>query len=98
MLPIGTYYGSAMPKKHLPNVVQSSPGVKETEWPPPLRIPGALMESIDLNQIRCFVAAYEANSVRMRSHRARFAQPGLYRYIQRLGAMLDQRLFHPTAR
>jgi LysR family nitrogen assimilation transcriptional regulator len=98
MLPIGTYYGSAMPKKHLPNVVQSSPAVKETEWRPPLRIPGALMESIDLKQIRCFVAAYEEGSFSMAAKRENCTQPGLSVYIQRLEAMLSHRLFDRRAR
>lgn len=64
----------------------------------PLRIPGDLMESIDLKQIRCFVAAYEEGSFSMAAKREHCTQPGLSVYIQRLEAMLSHRLFERQAR
>jgi LysR family nitrogen assimilation transcriptional regulator len=64
----------------------------------PLRIPGDLMESIDLKQIRCFVAAFEEGSFSMAAKREHCTQPGLSVYIQRLEAMLSHRLFERQAR
>ena len=63
-----------------------------------VRVPGALMESIDLKQIRCFVAAYEEGSFSMAAKREHCTQPGLSVYIQRLEAMLAHRLFDRRAR
>lgn len=64
----------------------------------PLRVPGDLMESIDLKQIRCFVAAYEEGSFSMAAKREHCTQPGLSVYIQRLESMLSHRLFERQAR
>jgi DNA-binding transcriptional LysR family regulator len=72
--------------------------IKEEVWRPPMRIPGALMEAIDLKQIRCFVAAYEEGSFSMAAKREHCTQPGLSVYIQRLETMLAHRLFDRRAR
>jgi LysR family transcriptional regulator, nitrogen assimilation regulatory protein len=56
------------------------------------------MESIDLKQIRCFVAAYEEGSFSMAAKREHCTQPGLSVYIQRLESLLSHRLFERKAR
>ena len=61
-------------------------------------IPRTAMDSIDLKQIRCFVAAYEEGSFSKAAHREHCTQPGLSVYIQRLENMLAHRLFDRRAR
>lgn len=56
------------------------------------------MDSIDLKQIRCFVAAYEEGSFSRAAAREHCTQPGLSLHMQRLEATLSQPLFHRTAR
>jgi LysR family nitrogen assimilation transcriptional regulator len=56
------------------------------------------MESIDLKQIRCFVAAYEEGSFSMAAKREHCTQPGLSVYIQRLESLLSHCLFYRRAR
>ena len=57
-----------------------------------------LIDSLDLKQIRCFVAAYEEGSFSKAALREHCTQPGLSVYIQRLEAMLAHRLFDRKAR
>src|SRR5229473_3887030 len=52
-----------------------------------------LIDSLDLKQIRCFVAAYEEGSFSKAALREHCTQPGLSVYIQRLETMLAHRLF-----
>ena len=59
----------------------------------PLRGLGPLIGSMDLKQIRCFVAAYEEGSFSKAALREHCTQPGLSVYIQRLETMLAHRLF-----
>jgi len=59
---------------------------------------GALVDSLDLKQIRCFVAAYEEGSFSKAALREHCTQPGLSVYIQRLERMLAHRLFERKAR
>jgi LysR family nitrogen assimilation transcriptional regulator len=54
--------------------------------------------SMDLKQIRCFVAAYEEGSFSKAALREHCTQPGLSVYIQRLETMLAHRLFDRKAR
>lgn len=75
-----------------------SAAVDAARLQPVIRIPGSLMESIDLKQIRCFVAAYEEGSFSMAAKREHCTQPGLSVYIQRLESMLAHRLFDRRAR
>ncbi len=56
------------------------------------------MESMDLKQIRCFVAAYEEGSFSKAAQREHCTQPGLSVYIQCLESMLAHRLFDRRAR
>lgn len=56
------------------------------------------MDSLDLKQIRCFVAAYEEGSFSKAAEREHCTQPGLSVYIQRLETMLAHRLFDRKAR
>jgi LysR family nitrogen assimilation transcriptional regulator len=56
------------------------------------------MDSLDLKQIRCFVAAYEEGSFSKAAEREHCTQPGLSVYIQRLETMLAHRLFERKAR
>lgn len=56
------------------------------------------MESMDLKQIRCFVAAYEEGSFSKAAKREHCTQPGLSVYIQRLEVMLGHKLFERRAR
>jgi len=60
--------------------------------------PRLLIDSLDLKQIRCFVAAYEEGSFSKAALREHCTQPGLSVYIQRLEAMLAHRLFDRKAR
>jgi LysR family nitrogen assimilation transcriptional regulator len=55
------------------------------------------MESMDLKQIRCFVAAYEEGSFSKAAKREHCTQPGLSVYIQRLETMLSHKLFERNA-
>ncbi|MGH9375245.1 MAG: LysR family transcriptional regulator [Terriglobia bacterium] len=57
-----------------------------------------LIHSVDLKEIRCFVAAYEEGSFSKAAEREHCTQPGLSVYIQRLEAALAQRLFDRKAR
>ncbi len=50
----------------------------------PSRAFGPLIDSLDLKQIRCFVAAYEEGSFSKAALREHCTQPGLSVYIQRL--------------
>src|ERR1700680_5021628 len=70
----------------------------KTESVVPARAFGPLTESLDLKQIRCFVAAYEEGSFSRAALREHCTQPGLSVYIQRLEAMLAHRLFDRKAR
>ncbi len=56
------------------------------------------MDSLDLKQIRCFVAAYEEGSFSKAAEREHCTQPGLSVYIQRLETMLEHKLFERKAR
>jgi DNA-binding transcriptional LysR family regulator len=56
------------------------------------------METMDLKQIRCFVAAYEEGSFSKAAQREHCTQPGLSLYIQSLESMLAHRLFDRQAR
>lgn len=53
---------------------------------------------MDLKQIQCFVAAYEEGSFSKAAARENCTQPGLSVYIQRLEALVSQRLFDRKAR
>src|SRR5258707_1876499 len=64
----------------------------------PSRAFGPLIDSLDLKQIRCFVAAYEEGSFSKAALREHCTQPGLSVYIQRLETMLAHRLFDRKAR
>src|SRR5260370_31578041 len=64
----------------------------------PARAFGPLIDSLDLKQIRCFVAAYEEGSFSKAALREHCTQPGLSVYIQRLEHMLAHRLFDRKAR
>jgi len=57
-----------------------------------------LIDSLDLKQIRCFVAAYEEGSFSKAALPEHCTQPGLSVYIQRLETMLAHRLFDRRAR
>src|SRR3981081_4663047 len=78
----------------------SEPRVRQikTESVVPARAFGSLIDSLDLKQIRCFVAAYEEGSFSRAAMREHCTQPGLSVYIQRLEAMLAHRLFDRKAR
>jgi len=56
------------------------------------------MDTMDLKQIRCFVAAYEEGSFSKAAQREHCTQPGLSLYIQCLESMLSHRLFDRKAR
>jgi DNA-binding transcriptional LysR family regulator len=64
----------------------------------PTRVLGNLIDSLDLKQIRCFVAAYEEGSFSKGALREHCTQPGLSVYIQRLEQMVAHRLFDRKAR
>jgi LysR family transcriptional regulator, nitrogen assimilation regulatory protein len=87
-----------MPHIARPKDTQASTAGQNGVSGPPIPVPGALMESIDLKQIRCFVAAYEEGSFSMAAKREHCTQPGLSVYIQRLESMLAHRLFERKAR
>lgn len=55
------------------------------------------MDSMDLKQIRCFVAAYEEGSFSKAARREHCTQPGLSVYVQRLESILAHRLFERNA-
>jgi len=55
------------------------------------------MDSMDLKQIRCFVAAYEEGSFSKAARREHCTQPGLSVYVQRLETTLSHRLFERNA-
>lgn len=57
-----------------------------------------LLIMMDLKQIQCFVAAYEEGSFSKAAARENCTQPGLSVYIQRLEALVSQRLFDRKAR
>ena len=70
----------------------------KTEFIPPSLALTPLVDSLDLKQIRCFVAAYEEGSFSKAALREHCTQPGLSVYIQRLESMLAHRLFDRRAR
>jgi LysR family transcriptional regulator, nitrogen assimilation regulatory protein len=87
-----------MPHKYKPSSAQG-PAISEAVGSlAPMRAPRALMESIDLKEIRCFVAAYEEGSFSMAAKREHCTQPGLSVHIQRLESLLAHRLFDRRAR
>src|SRR5580692_3891077 len=98
MLSIRPYYSSRMHDAPKRRSADDSAAVDAARLQPVIRIPGSLMESIDLKQIRCFVAAYEEGSFSMAAKREHCTQPGLSVYIQRLESMLAHRLFDRRAR
>jgi LysR family nitrogen assimilation transcriptional regulator len=55
------------------------------------------VDSLDLRQIRCFVAAYEEGSFSKAAKREHCTQPGLSVYIKRLESALSHRRFDRTA-
>ncbi len=63
-----------------------------------MRALSAGIDSLDLKQIRCFVAAYEEGSFSKAAEREHCTQPGLSVYIQRLESTLAHRLFERKAR
>src|SRR6266853_3235188 len=65
----------------------------KTESVVPARAFGPVIDSLDLKQIRCFVAACEEGSFSKAALREHCTQPGLSVYIQRLETMLAHRLF-----
>ena len=73
-------------------------GQLKTESAVPSQGFGPLIDSLDLKQIRCFVAAYEEGSFSKAALREHCTQPGLSVYIQRLESMLAHRLFDRRAR
>jgi LysR family nitrogen assimilation transcriptional regulator len=75
-----------------------NPAIERTQVVEPLRAPASLIDSLDLKQIRCFVAAYEEGSFSKAALREHCTQPGLSVYIQRLETMLAHRLFDRKAR
>jgi LysR family nitrogen assimilation transcriptional regulator len=77
---------------------QRLPQIQSTESLAPSRTLGSLIDSLDLKQIRCFVAAYEEGSFSKAALREHCTQPGLSVYIQRLEHMLAHRLFDRKAR
>ncbi len=77
---------------------QQRAGQPKTESAVPSQAFGPLIDSLDLKQIRCFVAAYEEGSFSKAAVREHCTQPGLSVYIQRLESMLAHRLFDRKAR
>ncbi len=77
---------------------QQRVGQPKTESAVPSQVFGPLIDSLDLKQIRCFVAAYEEGSFSKAALREHCTQPGLSVYIQRLESMLAHRLFDRKAR
>jgi len=74
------------------------PQIERPQSTAPLRALAPLIGSMDLKQIRCFVAAYEEGSFSKAALREHCTQPGLSVYIQRLETMLAHRLFDRKAR
>ncbi len=64
----------------------------------PSRVGSASIGSLDLKEIRCFVAAFEESNFGRAAEREHFTQPGLSVYIQRLESAVAQRLFDRKAR
>jgi LysR family transcriptional regulator, nitrogen assimilation regulatory protein len=56
------------------------------------------VDTIDLKQIRCFIAAYEEGSFSRAAEREHCTQPGLSLHMRRLETVLSQKLFHRSAR
>jgi DNA-binding transcriptional LysR family regulator len=84
-----------MAEKPRSRLEQQLPQKKSAESGTP---PRALVDSMDLKQIRCFVAAYEEGSFSKAALREHCTQPGLSVYIQRLETILAHRLFDRKAR
>ena len=59
---------------------------------------GSSINSLDLKQIRCFVAAYEEGSFSRAAQREHCTQPGVSVYIQRLESIIGHQLFRRKAR
>jgi LysR family nitrogen assimilation transcriptional regulator len=77
---------------------QRPPQLEKTESIGPACVVASLIDSLDLKQIRCFVAAYEEGSFSKAALREHCTQPGLSVYIQRLENMVAHRLFDRKAR
>ena len=77
---------------HLASEVLGNKGAESRQTAP------TIMDSMDLKQIRCFVAAYEEGSFSKAAKREHCTQPGLSVYIQCLEVMLGHRLFDRKAR
>jgi LysR family nitrogen assimilation transcriptional regulator len=77
---------------------QRPPQPENKESIGPARVVASLIDSLDLKQIRCFVAAYEEGSFSKAALREHCTQPGLSVYIQRLENMVAHRLFDRKAR
>src|SRR3984893_18001160 len=90
---MGTQMGTELRSGSEPRVGQT-----ETEFVAPSCSLDPLIDSLDLKQIRCFVAAYEEGSFSKAALREHCTQPGLSVYIQRLETMLSHRLFDRKAR
>jgi LysR family transcriptional regulator, nitrogen assimilation regulatory protein len=84
-----------MTEKARARLDQRLPQTNSPDSSPPPRPPG---NSMDLKQIRCFVAAYEEGSFSKAALREHCTQPGLSVYIQRLETILAHRLFDRKAR
>ncbi|HVB98152.1 MAG TPA: LysR family transcriptional regulator [Candidatus Dormibacteraeota bacterium] len=94
---IGGYYDPRMPTGKLSNVARSD--ARKVRGPTiAFRDPSASIGSLDLKQIRCFVAAYEEGSFRRAAVREHCTQPGLSVCIQRLESTVAHRLFDRKAR
>src|SRR5260370_30531964 len=89
--------GAAMATEPRFRSEQRVPQIK-TESAVRTRAVAPLIDSLDLKQIRCFVAAYEEGSFSRAALREHCTQPGLSVYIQRLENMLAHRLFDRKAR
>jgi len=87
-----------MPREHEADTDRRRPMIPENGSGAVLRAHGAFMDSMDLKEIRYFVAAYEEGSFSKAAQREHCTQPGLSVYIQRLEAMLAHRLFDRKAR
>jgi LysR family nitrogen assimilation transcriptional regulator len=83
------------PRSRLDQRPQPSKGTDSIETSPGM---AGLIDSLDLKQIRCFVAAYEEGSFSKAALREHCTQPGLSVYIQRLENMVTHRLFDRKAR
>src|SRR5215472_16549267 len=87
-----------MSAEHQTSLSHPAPPTQMDTSNAPRRTPATAIDSIDLKQIRCFVAAYEEGSFSKAAHREHCTQPGLSVYIQRLESMLAHRLFDRKAR